>query len=489
MTRILVLGDTLLDRDLTGDVTRVCPDAPAPVLDVRGRVERPGGAGLAALLLAGPGPTSGSSAGHAVQLVTCLGGDPDADRLRRLLTGRVELIELGRTEDTRTLTRVRSRGQSLVRIDEGDGAVRPDASLRLEALERALDACDAVLVADYGGGVAGHPGVRALLARWARRRPMVWDPHPRGLPPVSGVTVATPNRAETRAFATRAGLDPPGDGPATGEQALDVMAAALRDAWSVHAVAATDGAGGVFTALADSPPLFTPAPCVSAVDTCGAGDRFAGAVAAELATGGVITEAVARAVEDVAAWLARGGVGAVQTAEEAGHPEPQGEALAVDNVAVDTLAVNAETLARVEAIRAAGGRIVATGGCFDVVHAGHVASLRAARRLGDHLVVLLNSDQAVRRLKGPDRPVHDLADRLAVLRGLSVVDDVLVFDDDTPAAMLERLRPDVWAKGGDYAGATLPEAALVRGWGGRVVLLPYLPGRSTTRILLREATR
>ena len=138
-------------------------------------------------------------------------------------------------------------------------------------------------------------------------------------------------------------------------------------------------------------------------------------------------------------------------------------------------------------VRATGGTLVATGGCFDVLHAGHVACLEAARRLGDALVVLVNSDDSVRRLKGAGRPVSSQEDRARVLSALDSVDAVVVFDEDDPRAALDLLRPDVWAKGGDYGGAELPEAPLVRGWGGRVVLLPYLDGRSTTEILRRGA--
>jgi rfaE bifunctional protein nucleotidyltransferase chain/domain len=139
-------------------------------------------------------------------------------------------------------------------------------------------------------------------------------------------------------------------------------------------------------------------------------------------------------------------------------------------------------------VRTAGGTVVATGGCFDVLHAGHVQTLRTARQLGDALVVLLNSDDSVRRLKGPERPVQPEHDRAEVLRSLGCVDAVVVFDEDDPSAALAALRPDVWAKGGDYEGAELAEGDLVRSWGGRVVLLPYLTGRSTTAILQRDLT-
>jgi rfaE bifunctional protein nucleotidyltransferase chain/domain len=166
------------------------------------------------------------------------------------------------------------------------------------------------------------------------------------------------------------------------------------------------------------------------------------------------------------AFVGRGGASAWESAWAA-SPEPVA-------VGVDGL------LARV---RAAGGTVVATGGCFDLVHAGHVATLRAARGLGDCLVVCINSDESVRRLKGPSRPLVSAPDRARVLEALECVDAVVVFDEDTPAQVLDRLRPDVWAKGGDYAGADLPEAEVLRRWGGQAVVLPYLAGHSTTALV------
>jgi rfaE bifunctional protein nucleotidyltransferase chain/domain len=134
-------------------------------------------------------------------------------------------------------------------------------------------------------------------------------------------------------------------------------------------------------------------------------------------------------------------------------------------------------------IRARGGTLVATGGCFDLLHAGHVATLEAARRMGDALIVCLNSDASVRRLKGSTRPLQPQADRARILRALSCVDAVAIFDEDTPVEILDRLRPDVWVKGGDYSAETLPEAPLLASWGGQVVAVPYLPERSTTRLV------
>jgi rfaE bifunctional protein nucleotidyltransferase chain/domain/rfaE bifunctional protein kinase chain/domain len=456
--RLLVVGDALLVRDTVGCVERVAPDAPVPVVEVESTSERPGGAGLAARLLAGRDAE--------VTLACAPGGDAAGVRLHELLADAgVRVLALTRVPSTRVLTRVRAGGQSIVRLDERAPALPADADVDAAALEDAVGTADAVLVADYGGGVTGHPAVRKVLARWAPKRPVVWDPHPRGAEPVPGVTAATPNRREALGLARRL--------PPEAADDLDAAAMALRERWRARAVVATDGATGAITVLADSPPLFTPAPHVSTGDPCGAGDRFAGTVALALGRGAVITEAVGEAVLDVASWLDAGGVAALDVAGTGGGTG--------GNTAADTAArPAADTVA---AVRARGGRVVATGGCFDVLHAGHVACLEAARRLGDCLVVLLNSDASVTRLKGPGRPVHSQDDRARVLLGLGCVDAVVVFDEDSPHAALERLRPDVWAKGGDYAAATLPEASLVRSWGGRVVLLPYLPGRSTTRIL------
>jgi len=463
VTGVLVIGETLLDRDVSGRVDRLAPDGPAPVLDVEHVVQRPGGAGLSALLLA--------DRADRVRLATALGpADEDATRIVLGLLARhgVAVLELARTPGTRTLTRLRCDGRSLLRADQGSSepmsaAVRLDPA-GLESLEQALAEADVVLVSDYGAGMIGHPVILDTLGRWALRRPVVWDPHPRGPRPVPGSVVVTPNRREALHFLARggrAGSPPSPSAPWTPSiPPLDVAAARLRELWGVRSVAATDGGRGVFTALADSPPLFTPTPFTAPGDPCGAGDRFAGTVALRLARGAVITEAIAAAVADTAAWLASGGVG-TSTIHDDRHSSIPGHAAAW----------------------AAGSTVVATGGCFDVVHAGHVASLRAARALGDHLVVLVNDDASVRRLKGPGRPVHTVADRVAVLSCLECVDEVVVFSEDVPDGALRRLRPDIWAKGADYAAATLPEAEVLADWGGRVVLLPYLEGHSTTRIL------
>jgi D-beta-D-heptose 7-phosphate kinase / D-beta-D-heptose 1-phosphate adenosyltransferase len=432
--RITVVGDALLDRDLDGTVERVAPDAPVPVVDHIASDARPGGAALAASLACG--------AGADVCLIAAFGCDDAGELLREMLAARgVEVHDLGCDGATAEKTRVRADGHALVRIDRGGVGRVGDMT---PAAIRAIASADVLLVADYGAGVA--TGAREWLVAKPRRA-VVWDPHPRGEVPVPGATIATPNYAEACHFA----------GMTRGQRvelgtATDV-GRALQARWLVGAVAVTLGDLGAVYVDGSALPLVVPSARAEHGDACGAGDCFAATLAGALAAGALPSEAVAAAVHAAGAYVA------------ARHPERT----------------------RVPAGSSRGGRLVATSGCFDLLHAGHVHMLHAARRLGDRLVVLVNSDASVRRLKGRQRPIVPAHDRVEVLRALTCVDDVVMFDDDTPAGALRRLRPDVFVKGGDYGGRDIPESEVLAAWGGRVVVVPYLKGRSTTA-LAKEAT-
>jgi rfaE bifunctional protein nucleotidyltransferase chain/domain len=227
------------------------------------------------------------------------------------------------------------------------------------------------------------------------------------------------------------------------------------------------GARGALLVDQSGAPFVVPARVASGGDPCGAGDCFASEATLALANGALPTEAVRQAVNAASAFVARGGASAFATGVDIGAP--------AGGVAMR--------------VRREGGTVVATGGCFDLLHAGHVSMLRAARALGDCLVVLLNSDESVRRLKGPGRPLVTQEDRAAVLRSLEDVDDVTVFEEDTPEKALEELRPDIWAKGADYAITDLPERKVVERWGGQAVVLPYLDGRSTSALVKEVVQR
>jgi len=446
---LVVVGDALLDRDLDGPAERLAPDAPVPVVDAPTERARPGGAALAAALAA--------RGGVEVTLICALGDDGAGRRVAELVAGSgVRLCDLGSSGGTPEKIRIHASGRPLARLDQGGEPGRPGP---LDGAARAaLAAADAVLVSDYGRGMAAHPEVRALLAALGAV-PLVWDPHPRGPEPVPGATLVTPNGAEAGA----SGALPE----------VEAAARALADRWRAVTVSVTLGARGALVVRGDGPAMAVPATAAAGGDPCGAGDSFAATAAAALARGALPSEAVALAVQAASVFVAAGGAAAYGRDPSPGPGAPVG--------------ATAETV--VAGVRAAGGTVVATGGCFDLLHAGHVRTLQAARSLGDCLVVLLNSDASVARLKGPERPLQREEDRAAVLEALACVDAVVVFEEDDPRAALAELRPDLWAKGGDYAVADLPEAATLAEWGGRAVILPYVAGRSTTRLIEEVVAR
>ena len=459
MTPLLVVGDSLLDRDVDGRVERLAPDAPVPVVDEPADRARPGGAALAALLAARDG--------RDVTFVTALGPDEAGSTVAGLLArAGVTVLDVGADGPTGQKVRVRAAGTPVVRLDHGGSHDR--VATPGDAVLDTIRAARTVLVADYGRGVTGQPQLRAAVdvVAGAGGR-VVWDPHPRGPDPVPRTRLVTPNLAEAR---RAAGIDT-ASLPAIADAATD-----LRMRWEAAGVAVTLGAQGAVLVGADGTPLMVPARTLrGAPDPCGAGDRFAASVAGAIADGAVLSEAVVAGVRAATAFVAAGGAGALDAAADG---DRAGGSAAPYRRAEDVVA----------AVRARGGTVVATGGCFDLLHAGHVRLLADARALGDCLIVYLNSDASVRRLKGAGRPVVADADRRAVLLGLAAVDGVVVFDEDTPERALAGLRPDLWVKGADYAVADLPEADLLARWGGRAVVLPYLDGRSTSAII-QEAVR
>jgi D-beta-D-heptose 7-phosphate kinase / D-beta-D-heptose 1-phosphate adenosyltransferase len=457
---LVVIGDALLDVDVEGTAGRLCPDAPVPVVDCAHERQRAGGAGLAARLAA-------RFTGEEVVLVTAVGDDAAGRRVTELAETYAEVVRVPMAGATSCKTRIRVAGQTLVRVDRGDGrAAGGPLPVRVaQVLRRA----GAVLVSDYGCGVAAHPEIRRLLAGMPDGTPVVWDPHPGGPVPLPGARLVTPNEAEARILARGRAVAVSG-GPFTEAAA---HSAALVDRWRVTGVAVTLGEHGALLSVGGAVPYVAPAETVPdhRVDGCGAGDCFAAGAAHVLHAGGTLTEAVTEAVRRAGEFVHAGGVAALDGPPRSAVRPPAGCGESVWEV--------------VRLIRESGGRVVATGGCFDLLHAGHVSLLRAARRLGDGLVVCVNSDASVRAIKGPDRPLVPAADRVRVLAALEYVDAVAVFDEATPARLLDRLRPDLWVKGGDYSGIDLAEADVVRRHGGQVVLLPYLDGHSTTALVAR----
>ncbi|HEX8305583.1 MAG TPA: PfkB family carbohydrate kinase [Jatrophihabitans sp.] len=501
---LVVVGDVMLDIDLIAESARLSPEAPVPVLHDPVEHRRPGGAALAALLAAaGPRP---------VVLVAPLATDEAGRQLRRMLAGRLELVALPWGGSTPVKTRLRVAEHPVARLDRGGdrGLIGPLP----ERVRAVLASAAAVLVSDYGRGVTADAEVRAALTGLSC--PLVWDPHPRGAAPVPGSTLVTPNLAELAGFVA---MDACGS-----LAAIRRGAQQLARQWQAGSVCVTLGSRGAMFCLADNAPHLVAAAQVAAGDTCGAGDCFAAAAAAGLADGVLPSEAVALGVAAAGRFVAAGaaaglrldpsGAGVPPAAEhEAAETEttgagvpPAAETEAAETAAPQPQAAEPEAAAAgpsrpeaaadpneldrlLDGVRSRHGVVVATGGCFDLLHAGHIATLQAARAAGDCLVVCLNSDASVRRLKGAQRPLQPAADRARVLAALECVDAVVVFEEDTPAAVLRRIRPDIWAKGGDYSGVPLPESAVLAEWGGEAVTVPYLRGRSTSALveLARQA--
>lgn len=446
---LVIVGDSMLDVDIEGSATRLSPEAPVPVVDADRMWQRPGGAGLAAVLAARSEPD--------VVLITAIADDAHGRSLADLLTSSgVRLITLPLTGSTICKTRIRAGSQSVLRLDSGDGTAAHRA-LPAEATD-AMAAARAVCVADYGNGITSHWQIRDLLSQACSRVPVVWDPHPRGAQPVPGVTLATPNEAE----------------------AHGQSAECLRDRWDARAVCVTLGARGALLATRGNGARHVPLPAGlgrgGTGDTCGAGDRFSVAAAAALGRGADVAAATAEAVAAASRFVAAGG--AVGVSSAAAMAGPTGPAIAADETVIER-----DVDAVRDRLRHRGGTLVATGGCFDLLHTGHVRLLHQARQLGSALVVLLNSDDSVRSLKGPTRPVTAAEDRARVLAALACVDAVCIFDEPSPESALERLRPDIWVKGGDYRAECLPEADVVTRHGGEVVILPTVPGYSSSKLI------
>lgn len=463
---LIVVGDALLDCDVDGQVSRLCPDAPAPVLEDAVPTWRPGGAALAALLAA--------TEEIPVILVAPLGDDEASATVRALLEPHVTVVSLPLTGALAEKTRFRAGGRTLLRADRGSGAAGPAGA---EAAE-AISAAGAILVSDYGRGVTADKRVRAALSQQAQQVPLVWDPHPRGASPVPHTRLVTPNYAEAVAVV--------GQPAVQGHHLLRSAATAagqLCRSWQPNAVVVTLGERGSVLVQGGAAPLVVSAERLAVTDTCGAGDRFAAAAAAALLHGALTSEAVTVATAAASSYLAAGGAGLYASPTRTAAvplPWPAGAGKAAGAPAGRRPDQDAAQLAR--RIRAGGGTVVATGGCFDLLHAGHVSLLQAARSLGDCLIVCLNSDASVHRLKGDGRPLNHVTDRVNVLAALGCVDAITVFSEDTPCAALEQIRPDIWVKGGDYDGRDLPEAGPLKNWGGVAVTVPYLSGRSTTRL-------
>jgi D-beta-D-heptose 7-phosphate kinase/D-beta-D-heptose 1-phosphate adenosyltransferase len=456
---LLVIGDVMLDRYWYGATSRISPEAPVPVVRVKNAEERPGGAGNVALNAAALGVRS--------TVIGITGDDEAGGILTRQLEAAGVVCRFQRLSAGSTVTKLRviSRHQQLIRLDfENDFQATETAAL-LAAFAEALPACDAVVISDYGKGTLANPEEFIRRAR-AARKPVLVDPKHRDYGRYAGATLITPNMTEFEAVV----------GSCETDQVLGQKAAALIEKHGLGGLLITRGEQGMTLFRPHKAELHLPAQAREVFDVTGAGDTVIAMLASALAAGCEIEMAVALA--NIAAGLVVAKLGAATVSLPELH-----QALAVAGEPGYGVLTQEQLLLAVAEARARGERIVMTNGCFDILHAGHVSYLAQARRLGNRLIVAVNDDASVRHLKGDGRPVNPLERRMAVLAALESVDWVVSFAEATPEALVRNVLPDVLAKGGDYRAEQIAGHACVKANGGRVMVLDYQDGCSTTEII------
>ncbi len=471
--RLVVVGDLLLDRYLTGRVDRISPEAPVQVLHVESEMERLGGAGSVA--------TNVTVLGADTVLIGVLGDDVAGRRLEAMAAATGVQLEAVLDPDrktsvkTRHVARSHTSAQQVLRVDQetvGPVSAGVEAALR-QRITAALGGAEAVLLSDYGKGVLS-PSLLAWVLEACRDAaiPAVVDPKGRDFKRYAGATCVTPNRPETRGAT---GIDVEGGDFEAAERAATRLVEDLRLDFALI----TLDREGMYLKVQDAPGRHLPTTPREVFDVTGAGDMVLSTLAVALACGATPLEAAGLA--NVAAGLEVEHFGVVPITRD-----EIAARLASGVEAADAKRIDREGLgALVGRRRAEGKRIVFTNGCFDVLHAGHVRYLQAARAEGDLLIVGLNSDASVRRLKGEARPLNEEGDRVAVLSGLACVDHVVVFDEDTPLDLIQAVEPDVLVKGEDWRDKGVVGRDVVEARGGKVVLVPLLEGRSTTRTIER----
>ena len=462
---VAVAGDLMLDETWTGEVTRVAPEAPVPLLNLSGMSRRAGGAGNVVENLSALG-------GHVIALGAVGPEEEGAWLARRLTTlpGARGTIVADPLRSTPVKRRMVSEGRQMLRVDQELAAgLSPGAERELTAAAlRAVEDADVLLLSDYAKGTL-TPALLSELIAAARRKgiPVLVDPKGRDYGRYRGATMLTPNRKELETVAGETARDV-ADVAAIGER--------LRRDLSLDALLVKLSEEGMLLLDGRDEPRRIRARAREVYDVTGAGDTVLAALGVALGAGLDLAAAAEVANRAAGCAVARVGTAPVHWADLLEGLTASPEEKLLDRA---HLAAVASTLRR------AHRKIVFTNGCFDLLHPGHIRLLTEARKRGDLLVVGLNSDASVRRLKGPERPILSEHDRAQVLGGLDAVDFVVLFEEETPERLIELVRPDVLVKGGDYTEATVVGAPFVRSYGGRVELIPLVAGSSTTSMLTR----
>ncbi|MDB3898020.1 bifunctional D-glycero-beta-D-manno-heptose-7-phosphate kinase/D-glycero-beta-D-manno-heptose 1-phosphate adenylyltransferase HldE [Gammaproteobacteria bacterium] len=457
--KLLVIGDVMLDRYWHGTASRISPEAPVPVVQVGNQEDRPGGAGNVALNIA--------ALGSAATLIGVVGEDDNAKDLESRLAAAGVYCEFLRSPDKPTITKLRviSQHQQLIRLDFEHQFDEQDVAELQTRAESLIPSAQALVLSDYAKGALNDVSALIALAR-NQNIPIIVDPKGTDFKKYRGATLLTPNLSEFEAVV----------GPCANEKELVRKGLALMSELDLQAMLITRGEHGMTLLRPDSEELHLPARAREVFDVTGAGDTVISVLASALAAGDDLADATA--IANLAAGLV---VGKLGTAAISG-PELRRAIMSEQNSGMGVMTAEQLRIA-VHDAKAHGEKIVFTNGCFDIIHAGHVGYLSEARKLGDRLVVAINADDSVLRLKGAGRPINPVERRMTVLGGLEAVDWVVSFDEDTPESLLESLQPDILVKGGDYSLDQIVGGKYVLSYGGEVKALEFLDDCSTSAIV------
>ncbi len=456
---VLVVGDLMLDRYWQGETSRISPEAPVPVVKVEDIEERAGGAGNVALNVAALG-------GHG-SVLGLTGRDEAADALARTLEGAGVTCHFERLQGYPTVTKLRvlSRHQQLIRLDFEDGFPGCNLSGLQQRFEENMATAGVVVLSDYSKGTLREAAKLIEMAR-AAGKPVVIDPKGTDFTPYRGATVITPNMHEFEAVV----------GHCADDDEVVARGEALRAELQLDALLITRSEKGMTLLQKGEEPLHIPTKAREVYDVTGAGDTVVSVLAASLAAGNSLTEATILA--NIAAGVVVGKLGTASVSV----PELR-RALREQEEMEQGMVEEDKLIALVQEAKAHGETVVMTNGCFDILHAGHVTYLEEAAQLGDRLIVAVNDDASVKRLKGEERPVNTQAKRMRVLAALDCVDWVVGFDEDTPTRLICNVVPNILVKGGDNEPDKIPGGDCVRAAGGQVMVMSFVDGCSTTSII------
>ena len=463
--RILVVGDAILDRYIHGETARISREAPVPVVLTHSIEERTGGAANTA--------ANTTALGTQTTLISFIGRDPEGENLRKLLAAKgiqAELIE-SKNAETIVKSRILSKNQQLLRLDSQRGWYS-DAELAqlFDCYESCLDQVDVVVLSDYALGTM-QQAQNLITAANKANKPIFVDPRQRNFFCYKGATVLTPNYAEFQTIV----------GPCDNISDLEKLGLKLKEDLSLDALLVTRGEDGM-SLLEDNEHIHhLHAQAREVYDVTGAGDTVIAVIATAYGAGLPLSEAMHLANKAAGLVVAKSGTATVDCEELQFSLHREARTKVIYDL--DDL------LKKVEQARNNGMRIVMTNGCFDILHAGHIHTLRQTASLGDCLIVAINDDNSVRQLKGESRPVNNLTQRLSVLAELYMIDWLIPFSELTPRALIEAISPDVLTKGGDYEAEELDGYQHIITHGGQVVILDYVEGLSTTALIKKMPSK